>query len=136
MKARGREAARAVAEYESFATSLAFLRRQARRGTAGPDFAERERELLHHLWQRKETARPALTFAAQATGRLRPRSAPAAHRPYPHTAYAQPTHPYAGQPYSAPPYANTPYHPLPGPYANPPSHPPHTNPQGHGQQEG
>ncbi|WP_405903129.1 PrsW family glutamic-type intramembrane protease [Streptomyces sp. NBC_00656] len=139
VKARGREAARAVAEYESFATSLAFLRRQARRGTAGPDFAERERELLHHLWQRKETARPALTFAAQATGRLRPRSAPAAHRPYPHTAHAQPTHPYAGQPYSAPPYANAPYHPLPGPYANPPyspSHPPHTNPQGYGQQEG
>ncbi|WP_327171941.1 PrsW family glutamic-type intramembrane protease [Streptomyces sp. NBC_01336] len=139
VKARGREAARAVAEYESFATSLAFLRRQARRGTAGPDFAERERELLHHLWQRKETARPALTFAAQATGRLRPRSAPAAHRPYPHTAHAQPTHPYAGQPYSAPPYANAPYRPLPGPYANPPyspSHPPHTNPQGYGQQEG
>lgn len=140
-KARGREAARAVAEYESFATSLAFLRRQARRGTAGPDFAERERELLHHLWQRKETARPALTYAAQATGRLRPRSAPAAHRPYPHQAYAQPSRPYAGQPYGAPPYANPPYHPLPGPNpnTNPPYSPypnPNPNPQGYGQQEG
>ncbi|MFI6965091.1 PrsW family intramembrane metalloprotease [Streptomyces sp. NPDC050255] len=139
VKARGREAARAVAEYESFATSLAFLRRQARRGTAGPDFAERERELLHHLWQRKETARPALTFAAQATGRLRPRSAPAAHRPLPHPAYAQPSRPYAGQPYSAPPHPNPPYHPLPGPHPNQPYSPssaPHPNPQGHGQQEG
>lgn len=71
-KAHGRAAARTVAEYESFATSLASLRRQARRGAAGPDFAERELELLHHLWQRRDVAAPALTYAAQATGRLRP----------------------------------------------------------------
>ncbi|WP_406382855.1 PrsW family intramembrane metalloprotease [Streptomyces sp. NBC_01618] len=71
-KAHGRAAARTVAEYESFATSLASLRRQARRGAAGPDFAERELELLHHLWQRRDVAAPALAYAAQATGRLRP----------------------------------------------------------------
>ncbi|MER5362815.1 PrsW family intramembrane metalloprotease, partial [Streptomyces sp. NPDC002785] len=65
-KAHGRAAARAVAEYESFATSLASLRRRARRGAVGPDFAERELELLHHLWQRRDVAAPALTYAAQA----------------------------------------------------------------------
>lgn len=157
VKARGRAAARAVAEYESFATSLAFLRRQARRGTAGPDFAERERELLHHLWQRRGTAGPALAHAAQATGRLRPGFVPVAHRPYPqhraypHTGqpYAAPPYtgqpysapPYSGQPYSAPPYTGQPYSAPPysgqpythAPYANAPYNgprPPFTNPQG------
>ncbi|MFE0702740.1 PrsW family intramembrane metalloprotease [Streptomyces sp. NPDC058872] len=65
----GQPAARAVGEYESFATTLAFLRNRARRGTAGPDFAAREQELLHHLWQRRAVASPALTYAARATGR-------------------------------------------------------------------
>ncbi|MCS0638896.1 PrsW family intramembrane metalloprotease [Streptomyces sp. LP05-1] len=65
----GPAAGRAVGEYEVFATSLAFLRDRAGRGTAGADFAERERELLHHLWQRKAVASPALTYAARATGR-------------------------------------------------------------------
>lgn len=128
VKAQGRAAARTVAEYESFATSLAFLRRQARRGTAGPDFAERERELLHHLWQRRETAGPALVYAAQATGRLRSRFVPPVRRPYQgqaqgqvpgpgygvypphggHAPYPHPAYPYAGQPYSAPAYTNPP----------------------------
>ncbi|MBT2507321.1 PrsW family intramembrane metalloprotease [Streptomyces sp. ISL-98] len=67
----GRAAARAVAEYEAFATSLAFLRHRAHRGTVGPDFAAREQELLHHLWQRRDVARPALEYAARATGRVR-----------------------------------------------------------------
>lgn len=67
----GPAAAHAVSEYERFATSLAFLRHRAHRGAAGPDFMEREQELLHHLWQRKEVAGPALTYAAQATGRVR-----------------------------------------------------------------
>ncbi|WP_031056928.1 PrsW family intramembrane metalloprotease [Streptomyces sp. NRRL F-5702] len=71
---RGRAAARAVAEYESFATSLAGLRRRARHGAVGPDFGARERELLHHLWQRREIAAPALTHAARLTSR------PGAHR--------------------------------------------------------
>jgi RsiW-degrading membrane proteinase PrsW (M82 family) len=70
--AYGPAAAHAVSEYERFATSLAFLRHRAHRGAAGPDFMEREQELLHHLWQRKEVAGPALTYAAQATGRVRP----------------------------------------------------------------
>lgn len=145
VRTRGRAAARTVAEYESFATSLAFLRRQARRGTAGPDFAERERELLHHLWQRRETAGPALAYAAHATGRLRPRYVPAMRRPYQdqahgtyrprggHAPYPHPGNPYAGQPYSAPPYNPAPHHP--GPYSPTPydsaydrPHPPHTDP--------
>ncbi|MFF9511694.1 PrsW family glutamic-type intramembrane protease [Streptomyces sp. NPDC014724] len=87
-KAHGKAAARTVAEYESFATSLASLRRQARRGTVGADFAERELELLHHLWQRRDVAAPALTYAAQATGRLhRPPPGPYAHPFPPHTPY-------------------------------------------------
>ncbi|MFB6840919.1 PrsW family intramembrane metalloprotease [Streptomyces sp. NPDC056361] len=66
----GPAAARAVGEYESFATTLAFLRDRARRGTAGPDFPAREQELLHHLWQRRAVASPSLTYAARATGRV------------------------------------------------------------------
>ncbi|MFH8471954.1 PrsW family intramembrane metalloprotease [Streptomyces sp. NPDC018000] len=87
-EAHGRAAARAVAEYESFATSLASLRLQARRGTAGPDFPERELELLHHLWQRREVAAPALTYAAQAMGLLRPHplSTPPYAYPFPQPA--------------------------------------------------
>ncbi|WP_058047310.1 PrsW family intramembrane metalloprotease [Streptomyces roseifaciens] len=60
----GPAAARTVAEYISFATSLAFLRQRAHRGTAGPDFTAREQELLHHLWHRKHIAQPALTQAS------------------------------------------------------------------------
>ncbi|NUK03290.1 PrsW family intramembrane metalloprotease [Streptomyces lunaelactis] len=75
----GPAAAHAVSEYETFATSLAFLRHRAHRGAAGPDFVEREQELLHHLWQRKEVAAPALTYAARATGRV---PVPPPHRDY------------------------------------------------------
>ncbi|MCP3817952.1 PrsW family intramembrane metalloprotease [Streptomyces sp. A3M-1-3] len=67
---RGPEAARAVGEYEALATSLALLRHRAQRGAAGPDFTAREQELLHHLWQRRAIAGPALAYAAHATGRL------------------------------------------------------------------
>ncbi|MFD7867918.1 PrsW family glutamic-type intramembrane protease [Streptomyces sp. NPDC059783] len=111
-KAREKAAARTVAEYESFATSLAFLRRQARRGTAGPDFAERELELLHHLWQRRGTAGPALVHAARATGRLRPRFAPPVPSPYPGQAYGPRPLPYGGGP--------VPYRGGPVPYATGP----------------
>ncbi|MEV5243602.1 PrsW family intramembrane metalloprotease [Streptomyces cinnamoneus] len=62
----GPAAARTVAEYISFATSLAFLRHRAYRGTPTPDFTAREQELLHHLWQRKDTAQPALAQATAA----------------------------------------------------------------------
>lgn len=64
--AQGKEAARTVREYVSFATSLAFLRARANRGAAGADFQDREQELLHHLWERKAVAQPALTHAAHA----------------------------------------------------------------------
>ncbi|MFE5892456.1 PrsW family intramembrane metalloprotease [Streptomyces sp. NPDC002285] len=62
----GRTAARAVAQYEAYATSLAFLRHRGRRGRAGADFVVRERELLQELWRRREVARPALEHAVTA----------------------------------------------------------------------
>ncbi|MFE2092172.1 PrsW family glutamic-type intramembrane protease [Streptomyces sp. NPDC059460] len=110
-RARGKAAARAVAEYESFATSLAFLRRRAGRGAAEPDFTARELELLHHLWQRREVAAPALAYAAQATGRLRPRymapaPVPQQYQPYgSHNPYLSPP----GQPYHQPPHGQQRY---------------------------
>ncbi|MFF3091716.1 PrsW family intramembrane metalloprotease [Streptomyces nojiriensis] len=62
----GRAAGRTVARYEADAAALALLRHRARRG--GPvrerDFAGRERELLHRLWQSRATAGPALARAA------------------------------------------------------------------------
>ncbi|MYR63171.1 PrsW family intramembrane metalloprotease [Streptomyces sp. SID625] len=63
----GKPAARTVAQYEAYATSLAFLRRRGRLGRAGADFTPRERELLHELWRRRETAQPALDHAARMT---------------------------------------------------------------------
>ncbi|MFD8580041.1 PrsW family intramembrane metalloprotease [Streptomyces virginiae] len=62
----GRAAGRAVARYEADAAALALLRNRARRGGAlrEADFAGRERELLHRLWQRRATAGPALARAA------------------------------------------------------------------------
>jgi hypothetical protein len=59
----GKAAARTVAEYEAYATSLAFLRHRGRSGRAGADFVARERELLQELWHRREVARPALAHA-------------------------------------------------------------------------
>ncbi|GAA3819356.1 PrsW family intramembrane metalloprotease [Streptomyces phyllanthi] len=63
----GRDAARSVAEYEAYATSLAFLRHRGRQGRANADFVVRERELLFELWHRREIARPSLAYAARAT---------------------------------------------------------------------
>ncbi|MEU0050329.1 PrsW family intramembrane metalloprotease [Streptomyces sp. NPDC006309] len=68
----GRPAAREVARYEAYATSLAFLRHRGRRGRAGADFVVRERELLDELWRRREPARPALEYAARAATPARP----------------------------------------------------------------
>lgn len=62
---QGEAAARAVREYVAFATHLAFLRGAATRGAPEPDFAAREAELLHHLWQRHPVAAPALIHAAR-----------------------------------------------------------------------
>ncbi|GAA2901236.1 PrsW family intramembrane metalloprotease [Streptomyces mexicanus] len=63
----GKPAARIVARYEAYATSLAFLRRRGRLGRAGADFVVRERALLHELWLRREVAQPALDHAARMT---------------------------------------------------------------------
>ncbi|GAA0922879.1 PrsW family intramembrane metalloprotease [Streptomyces thermoalcalitolerans] len=86
----GRPAARTVTEYERYATALAFLRHRGRRGRAGADFALRERELLHELWRRRETAQPALNQAARMT-------MPVAARPWPvhgmHGVYGVPVRP-------------------------------------------
>ncbi|MDX3507210.1 PrsW family intramembrane metalloprotease [Streptomyces sp. ATCC51928] len=108
-RTRGRAAARAVAEYESFATSLAGLRRRARHGAVGPDFGARERELLHHLWQRRDIAAPALTHAARLTSH-RPPAHHYRHRPPPYGnghgygyGYGAPV---PQQPYSGPPHSH------------------------------
>ncbi|MFF4350677.1 PrsW family intramembrane metalloprotease [Streptomyces sp. NPDC001530] len=85
----GKGAARSVAEYEAYATSLAFLRHRGRRGRAGADFVVRERELLDELWRRREVARPALAYAARAT-------APVLAYPQPWPAYGYVSH---AQPY-------------------------------------
>jgi RsiW-degrading membrane proteinase PrsW (M82 family) len=86
----GRPAARTVAEYEAYATSLAFLRHRGRRGRAGADFVVRERELLAELWQRRTVARPALDYAARASAPA-PAAAPVYWTPPP---YGYPTVPY------------------------------------------
>ncbi|ATL84416.1 PrsW family intramembrane metalloprotease [Streptomyces malaysiensis] len=94
-RTHGAAAARAVGEYTAFATSLALLRRRAHRGTAGPDFTTREKELLDRLWERRETAQPALAHAALSVPLPRPRRVPA---PAPGTLPAPfwPAGPYGG----------------------------------------
>ncbi|MFF8931302.1 PrsW family intramembrane metalloprotease [Streptomyces longwoodensis] len=96
----GKSAARAVAEYEAYATSLAFLRHRGRLGRAGADFVVREGELLNELWRRREVARPALEHAGRVAA---PMPLPAAAWP-PHGfgyGYAQP--PGQGYGYAQPP---------------------------------
>ncbi|MFE0552920.1 PrsW family intramembrane metalloprotease [Streptomyces pilosus] len=115
----GRPAARAVAQYEAYATSLAFLRHRGRRGRAGTDFVVRERELLLELWHRRGAARPALDHAARLTAP----PAPVAAAPWPphgHPPYGHP--PYGPRPHGALPYGTYGY----PPYARPaPGNPPH-----------
>jgi len=113
----GEPAARTVREYLSFATSLAFLRARAIRGTVGgPDFVAREQELLHHLWQRKAVAQPALTHAAFT---LRPPYPPPgppgwgnSWPPRQHGPHIPPQYPSPYQyqpPYGQPPQQQNPY---------------------------
>jgi RsiW-degrading membrane proteinase PrsW (M82 family) len=64
----GKAGARSVAEYEAYATQLAFLRHRGLRGRAGSDFALRERELLFELWRRRDVARPAMGYAGRDAG--------------------------------------------------------------------
>ncbi|OKK10349.1 PrsW family intramembrane metalloprotease [Streptomyces sp. CB02400] len=99
----GKAAARSVAAYEAYATSLAFLRHRGRIGRAGTDFITRERELLLELWHRRSAARPALEHAARVTA---PR-VPVAAAPWAgyggYGAYGG----YSG--YGHPPYGQPPY---------------------------
>ncbi|MCY0944737.1 PrsW family intramembrane metalloprotease [Streptomyces antarcticus] len=128
----GRAAGRAVARYEADAAALALLRNRARRG--GPpghaDFAGRERELLHRLWQCRATAGPALARAALME-ELLPPSYDAAHRPGPTAAAGTParagvtgvpggagvpgTTGGAGVPGPRPPFTEGRTRPVPGP---------------------
>ncbi|GGQ99007.1 PrsW family intramembrane metalloprotease [Streptomyces flaveolus] len=113
----GKPAARTVAEYEAYATSLAFLRQRGRRGRAGADYVVRERELLAELWRRRNTARPALDYAARATAPPVPVAVP----PWPaYGAHAAPT-PYTAQApyvtsYATPAYAPYTAYPPQNPY--------------------
>ncbi|MFJ7340497.1 PrsW family intramembrane metalloprotease [Streptomyces sp. NPDC101110] len=103
----GRAAAREVARYEAYATSLAFLRHRARRGGVRADFAVREGELLGELWRRREVSRPALDHAARIT-------AP----PVPVVVPPWPVHGVYGHGYGYG-YAHQPTRPTPYPAYNP-----------------
>ncbi|MFF1381660.1 PrsW family intramembrane metalloprotease [Streptomyces sp. NPDC058308] len=101
----GKAAARTVAEYQTYATSLALLRHRGRRGRAGADFVVRERELLERLWERREPARPALAYAARATA---PVLLPVPYAGYGHPPYGYPQpRPAYPQPYPAYGYPTT-----------------------------
>ncbi|MHA6761052.1 PrsW family intramembrane metalloprotease [Streptacidiphilus sp. PAMC 29251] len=121
---QGKDGARTMGEYLSFATSLAFLRQRAERGLAGNDFTEREQELLHHLWERRD--RVAEVFArvgAQEWYRKHPQP----RRPYgyglpqaPRPGYGPGPYPQAGQYQQPGPYQQQPGpYRQPGPYAQP-----------------
>ncbi|MEY9487699.1 RsiW-degrading membrane proteinase PrsW (M82 family) [Streptomyces calvus] len=107
----GRPAARAVAQYEAYATSLAFLRHRGRRGRAGTDFVTRERELLLELWHRRGAARPALEHAA----RVAAPAVPVVAAPWPAHGAPWPVHGAQGYPPQGyPPSGHLPYgHPYP-----------------------
>jgi hypothetical protein len=122
----GRPAAREVARYEAGATSLALLRRRGRGGHAGPDFAERERELLHEMWRRREVARPALVHAARVTAPPVPVLLPPL--PLPWTPYGG-TGPWPPREPAGAPVPQPAYHPYAHPYGFAHAHPyPYTPP--------
>ncbi|MGW7384092.1 PrsW family intramembrane metalloprotease [Streptomyces sp. NPDC054794] len=89
----GKPGARAVAQYEAYATSLAFLRHRGRRGRAGADYVVRERELLTELWNRRQIARPAMEYAARTAAPPRPVYGVPVPYGYGHT-YGRPAAPY------------------------------------------
>ncbi|MEC4018119.1 PrsW family intramembrane metalloprotease [Streptomyces sp. H27-D2] len=129
----GRPAARTVSEYTSFATSLAFLRARAHRGAPDRDFTAREQELLHHLWQRKHLAAPALTHATHATAarayapaQQRPQQGPQqGWAPQQQTPYGYPQPGYQQTGYEQGGYAQSGYR---QPHYAPPGRPPHPSP--------
>lgn len=98
-------AARAVAQYEAYATSLAFLRHRGRLGRARADFVVREQELLGALWERRAVARPALDHAARTIAPAPVLVPPPVSWP----TYGQ--QPYAQQPYTHQPYGQQGYGP-------------------------
>ncbi|WP_188274905.1 PrsW family glutamic-type intramembrane protease [Streptomyces sp. CBMA152] len=116
----GRRAARTVAEYEAFATALAFLRHRAHQGSAGADFTAREQELLHHLWERKAVAGPALLYAAGAAGRI---WIPPQPHPYGPRAPYNPPASYAPYGYEAPYGTQAPHGTAPAPEQSAPYNP-------------
>ncbi|UXY28476.1 PrsW family intramembrane metalloprotease [Streptomyces sp. HUAS TT20] len=97
----GKQAARAVGQYEADATALAFLRHRGRRGRAGADYVVRERELLAELWKRRQVARPAMEYAARMSAPPRPVYGP--QIPYgPQVPYGMPVqYGYPAAPYPA-----------------------------------
>ncbi|MFC1410039.1 PrsW family intramembrane metalloprotease [Streptacidiphilus sp. N1-12] len=110
---QGKDGARTMGEYLSFATSLAFLRQRAERGLAGADFTEREQELLHHLWERRErVAEVFVRVGAQEWYRKHPQP----RRPY---GYGYPQGPRPGYGPGRYPAAPGPYGQAPGPYPQP-----------------
>ncbi|WP_079275300.1 PrsW family intramembrane metalloprotease, partial [Streptomyces phaeoluteigriseus] len=115
----GRPAARTVAQYEAYATSLAFLRHRGRNGRGGADFVVRERELLNELWRRREVARPALEHASRLTAPLPVYGAYGMHGGYGGYGYpmgAVPSQPgYYGYPGYASPQPQASYTPYPQP---------------------
>jgi RsiW-degrading membrane proteinase PrsW (M82 family) len=137
---------KAMREYQGFATSLALLRERVARGLTVPDFAAREQELLHHLWERKDVVAPvfarvgqqeqlrrnppAATVWGRPPGAAYPAPSPYAHpypqRPagYPQPRYPQPGHPQAGYPQQVYPLQGYPQQ-QPGPYAQAPYGFPH-----------
>ncbi|PWI44353.1 PrsW family intramembrane metalloprotease [Streptomyces sp. ICBB 8177] len=114
-RARGAADAKAVREYQGFATALAFLRARAADGRPDPDFTQREQELLHHMWHRKALAQPVLIQSAHALRPAIPLGWPA---PYgtPPPYYGQQPGYGASSPYGPPSY----YTPQPSPgYGSP-----------------
>ncbi|WP_049578679.1 PrsW family intramembrane metalloprotease [Streptomyces sp. SBT349] len=64
-EAHGPAGWRAAAGYQAAATSLALLRHRAERGRVAPDFAARERDLLHRLWRHRALAGPPTVAAGR-----------------------------------------------------------------------
>ncbi|WP_063774085.1 PrsW family intramembrane metalloprotease [Streptacidiphilus rugosus] len=135
---------KAMREYQGFATSLALLRERVARGLAVPDFAVREQELLHHLWERKDVVTPIFarvgeqellrrnppvaTVWGRAPGAAYPAPSPYAH-PYPQRPVGYPQRPVAF------PQQPGPYGQQPGPYGQP-GYPQQGYPQGGVPQQG
>ncbi|WP_052847828.1 PrsW family intramembrane metalloprotease [Streptomyces avicenniae] len=73
----GAAGARAVADYQAAATSLALLRERADQGVAGDDFPAHERDLLARMWRHRDVAAATILSAARSAGRRSAGRAPA-----------------------------------------------------------